>query len=142
MRAVVQRVTRARVTVGGEVVAAIDEPGLVVLVEVSEPGELLVPADKLRDIVRESVDDTLSIELSGNEANIRGQDSHFKIYTQSPAEFPPVPDFEGEAMSVKKRRRMDPWQGTKGNEVNEGANTCVACCSSELSALFRAELVR
>ncbi|WP_225752868.1 D-aminoacyl-tRNA deacylase [Actinotalea sp. Marseille-Q4924] len=32
MRAVVQRVTRASVTVDGEVVGAIDEPGLVVLV--------------------------------------------------------------------------------------------------------------
>lgn len=32
MRAVVQRVTRAAVTVDGEVVGAIDEPGLVVLV--------------------------------------------------------------------------------------------------------------
>ena len=38
MRAVVQRVTRARVTVAGEVVAAIDEPGLVVLVGVT-PGD-------------------------------------------------------------------------------------------------------
>ena len=38
MRAVVQRVTRARVSVAGEVVAAIDEPGLVVLVGVT-PGD-------------------------------------------------------------------------------------------------------
>src|SRR5207237_1211186 len=57
----------------------------------------LVPADKFRDIVRESVDDTLSLEVDQNHANIRGQDSHFKIYTQNPADFPPVPDFEGEA---------------------------------------------
>jgi DNA polymerase-3 subunit beta len=56
-----------------------------------------VPADKIRDIVRESVDDTLSIEITGDTANIRGQDSHFKIFTQKTSEFPPVPDFEGEA---------------------------------------------
>src|SRR5438105_3429959 len=66
-------------------------------VQIEQAGETLVPADKLRDIVRESVDDTLSLETSGDSANIRGQDSHFKIYTQKPADFPPVPDFEGEA---------------------------------------------
>ena len=31
-------------------------------VQVEQPGETLVPADKFRDIVRESVDDTLAIE--------------------------------------------------------------------------------
>lgn len=78
-------------------------------VQIEQGGEVLVPADKLRDIVRESVDDTLSIEVSvekdgadgggagGTFAHIRGQDSHFKIFTQKAADFPPVPDFEGEA---------------------------------------------
>lgn len=66
-------------------------------VQIEQAGETLVPADKLRDIVRESVDDTLSIEIANDTANIRGQDSHFKIFTQRPADFPPVPDFEGEA---------------------------------------------
>lgn len=65
-------------------------------VQIEQQGETLVPADKLRDIVRECVDDTLAIEVSGDSANIRGQDSHFKIYTQKAADFPPVPDFEGE----------------------------------------------
>lgn len=65
-------------------------------VQIDEPGEALVPADKMRDIVRESVDDTLSIETSGDNAIIKGQDSNFKIFTQNVAEFPPVPDFEGE----------------------------------------------
>jgi DNA polymerase-3 subunit beta len=66
-------------------------------VQIEQAGETLVPADKLRDIVRESIDDTLAIEVSGETANIRGQDSHFKIYTQKATDFPPVPDFEGEA---------------------------------------------
>jgi DNA polymerase-3 subunit beta len=65
-------------------------------VQIDEPGEALVPADKIRDIVRESVDDTLSVETSGDNAIIKGQDSNFKIFTQNVAEFPPVPDFEGE----------------------------------------------
>jgi DNA polymerase III subunit beta len=66
-------------------------------VQIEQPGETLVPADKLRDIVRESVDDTLSIEVAQDNANIRGQDSHFKIFTQRPADFPAIPDFEGDA---------------------------------------------
>ena len=73
-------------------------------VQIEQPGETLVPADKFRDIVRESVDDTLSIEVGqekdsvgGTFANIRGQDSHFKIFTQKVGDFPPIPDFEGEA---------------------------------------------
>jgi DNA polymerase-3 subunit beta len=65
-------------------------------VQIEQTGETLLPADKLRDIVRESVDDTLSIELIGEQAHIKGHDSHFKIFTQSASEFPPVPDFEGE----------------------------------------------
>ncbi|HZZ42154.1 MAG TPA: DNA polymerase III subunit beta [Tepidisphaeraceae bacterium] len=66
-------------------------------VQIEQPGETLLPADKFRDIVRESVDDTLSIEVTADNASIKGNDSHFKIFTQNPKDFPPVPDFEGEA---------------------------------------------
>jgi DNA polymerase III subunit beta len=76
-------------------------------VQVEQAGEVLVPADKLRDIVRESNDDTVAIEVAtekdggggagGTFAHIRGQDSHFKIFTQKASDFPPIPDFEGEA---------------------------------------------
>jgi DNA polymerase-3 subunit beta len=65
-------------------------------VQIEQPGEVLLPADKFRDIVRESIDDTLSIEVVNDQAHIKGQDSHFKIYTQAVSDFPPVPDFEGE----------------------------------------------
>jgi DNA polymerase III subunit beta len=64
-------------------------------VQVEQTGLVVVPADKLRDIVRESIDDTLAIESTGETVSIRGQDSHFKIYTQTASEFPPVPDFSG-----------------------------------------------
>ncbi len=77
-------------------------------VQIEQVGETLVPADKFRDIVRECVDDTLAIEVGvdkggsgdsvgGTFATIRGQDSVFKIFTQKSVEFPPIPDFEGEA---------------------------------------------
>lgn len=66
-------------------------------VEVQEPGEALIPADKLNQIVRESVDATLSIEVTEQVAEIRGQDSRFKIYGFAPADAPAIPSFEGEA---------------------------------------------
>lgn len=71
-------------------------------VQIEEAGEVLVPADKFRDIVRESMDDTLAIETAtdaggGTYLHVRGQDSHFKIFTQNASDFPPVPGFEGDA---------------------------------------------
>src|SRR5947208_8809704 len=66
-------------------------------VQIEQAGEALLPADKFRDIVRESMDDTLSISLAGYRTVIKGQDSEFKIFTQPASEFSPVPDFEGEA---------------------------------------------
>lgn len=66
-------------------------------VEVQDAGEALIPADKLSQIVRESVDATLSIVTKDDTAEIKGQDSRFRINGYPPAEFPPVPDFGGEA---------------------------------------------
>ncbi len=65
-------------------------------VEVQEVGEALVPAEKLSQIVRESVDPTLTIEVQGEEAHIRAQDSHFKVFCYPVADFPPLPDFVGD----------------------------------------------
>lgn len=64
-------------------------------VDVRKPGDLLLPADKLGSIVRESVDETLTLEGDAQVCHIRGGDSHFEIYGQDPREFPPVPDLEG-----------------------------------------------
>ena len=64
-------------------------------VQIESDGQALLPADKLRDIVRESVDDTLSLELKGEQCVVKGGDSRFTLYTQDPKDFPDVPDFEG-----------------------------------------------
>ncbi|MDO8152192.1 D-aminoacyl-tRNA deacylase [Isoptericola sp. b408] len=53
MRAVVQRVTRARVTVDGQVVGTIDRPGLVALVGVTHddgPADVATIARKIADL--------------------------------------------------------------------------------------------
>lgn len=64
-------------------------------VEVKKPGDILIAADKLGSIVRESTDETLTLEGDTQSCHIRGQDSHFEIYGQDPREFPPVPELEG-----------------------------------------------
>lgn len=66
MRAVLQRVTRARVTVAGAVVGAIDEPGLVVLVGITHddgPEQVAWLARKIRDL--RLLDEELSVAETG-----------------------------------------------------------------------------
>ncbi len=64
-------------------------------VQVAEPGEVVVPADKVSQIVRESVDETLQIEGDVEKCHIRGSDSHFQVFGQDPRDFPPVAELEG-----------------------------------------------
>ena len=64
-------------------------------VDVSSPGEALVPADKLRQIVSaEEHEPTLTLETDGDACHIRGADAKFKILGYPPADFPPLPDFD------------------------------------------------
>ncbi len=65
-------------------------------VEVQEPGEALIPADKLSAIARESNDPTLTLETEGDATHVRGADSHYKIFGYPPADMPPIKPFEGE----------------------------------------------
>jgi DNA polymerase III subunit beta len=74
---------------------------LVSEVEVQEDGEIVVEANHLADIVRESTDDVLVLESTDHGCEIRGADSHFNIYGQDPAQYPKVPSMEpGEADMV------------------------------------------
>ncbi len=66
-------------------------------VEVSQPGEAVVPADKLAQIVRESVDPTLTLEVEASQIHLRGQDSHFQVFGYPVKDFPSLPTVDGEA---------------------------------------------
>jgi len=70
---------------------------LVSEVQVEEAGEVVVPADRLAAVVRESVDEVLSLEADEGTCEIKGADSHFTIYGQQPEQYPAVPDFNGTA---------------------------------------------
>lgn len=63
-------------------------------VEVQDPGELLIPADRLRSIVTaEENEPTLTLESEDQTCHVRGRDAKFKIYGYATADFPPIPDF-------------------------------------------------
>ncbi|MFC1675871.1 DNA polymerase III subunit beta [Planctomycetota bacterium] len=66
-------------------------------VEVEKAGEIVVPADRLAAIVRESVDEVLSLEADAGVCKIKGSDSNFTIYGQEADQYPAVPEFDGEA---------------------------------------------
>lgn len=63
-------------------------------VEVQKAGELLVPADKLAQIVRASEDPTLTIESKDHTALIKTRDSRFTIFGFDPKEAPAVREFD------------------------------------------------
>jgi DNA polymerase-3 subunit beta len=67
---------------------------LVSEVEVQEDGEIVVEANHLADIVRESTDDVLVLATTEHGCEIRGADSRFTIYGQDPAQYPKVPSME------------------------------------------------
>jgi DNA polymerase-3 subunit beta len=66
-------------------------------VQIEKPGEVIVPADRLAAIVRESVDEVLVLEATDGKCEIKGADSHFTIYGQEPGQYPVVPGFDGDA---------------------------------------------
>ena len=66
-------------------------------VQIEEPGEALIPADKLTGIVHESAEDeALTIETEKQTVHVRGAGSHFKIFGYDPGEYPAVADFPDE----------------------------------------------
>jgi len=66
-------------------------------VQVEKAGEVIVPADRLAAVVRESVDEVLLLESDKGLCEIKGADSRFTIYGQEPEQYPTVPGFDGDA---------------------------------------------
>ena len=67
-------------------------------VKVEEPGEALVPADRLTGIVRESSgDESLTIETDKETCHVKGAGSHFKVLGYDPSEYPAVAEFPDKA---------------------------------------------
>lgn len=64
-------------------------------VEVDEPGVGVVPADRLTAIVRESTDETLTLEMKDSTCQVAGKDSCFHVYGHDPDDFPELGDWQG-----------------------------------------------
>ena len=76
------------------------EVGITVLinqVEVAEAGDIVIPADKLSSIVRESFDEIIELQAAESAVHLVGSDSRFTIYGHDPGQYPAVPGFEGQA---------------------------------------------
>lgn len=63
-------------------------------VDVTQPGQVAIPADKLRQIVSaEDNEPTLTIEVDGDQCTIKGTNAYFKVFAYPAQDFPPMPDF-------------------------------------------------
>ena len=91
-------------------------------VQVEEAGEVVVPADRLAAIVRESVDEVLSLQAAEGTCEITGADSHFTIYGQEPGQYPAVPGFDG-----------DPNMEIALNKLQAGSDQCLFATARESS---------
>ena len=81
---------------------------LVTQVDIAEPGDVVVPAEKLSSIVRESFDEVIALEASEAAVHIIGSDSRFTIYSHDPEQYPAIPGFDGEAdLEVKLTALQD-----------------------------------
>ncbi len=57
-------------------------------VEVASAGTAVIPADRITAILRESQDDTISLEVKESTCEVKGKDSRFHIYGHDPDDFP------------------------------------------------------
>ena len=64
-------------------------------IDVSTPGEAVIPVQRLSMILRESSDEFLEIEADGEKTTVTGQSSRFELQAQNPDEFPEVAEFTG-----------------------------------------------
>jgi DNA polymerase-3 subunit beta len=62
-------------------------------VNITEPGEGILPAARLLAILRESQDDELTVEVDANACIVRGQHMEFEMPSEDPANFPDLPVF-------------------------------------------------
>jgi len=62
-------------------------------VDITKPGEALIPADKLTQIARASDDPTLTLETKEHTLHIRGGHSKFTVFGYDPKDAPQVRDF-------------------------------------------------
>ncbi|MCH7792481.1 MAG: DNA polymerase III subunit beta [Planctomycetes bacterium] len=87
-------------------------------VDIVEPGEVLVPAEKLRQIVAaEDNEPTLTIESEQDMCHVRGEDAHFRLVGYPASEFPAIPDFHAVVAEGKARTVLTIQSGPLGEMI-------------------------
>lgn len=66
--------------------------------EIFETGEILIPAQKLYNLIKETPDHEIVLEKQEQNVNVISQDGHFCIFGEKPENFPEIPEFGQEAM--------------------------------------------
>ena len=65
-------------------------------VTATERGDVLLPTSKIGDILRETTDENLEMEVVNETITIKTNSGRFRLSTESAAEYPPVPYFDAE----------------------------------------------
>lgn len=65
-------------------------------VEVEQAGDIVMPAEKISSVIRESIDEVVELEAAEATVHVKGADSHFTIYGHDPQQYPAVPEAGGE----------------------------------------------
>ncbi|CAN5879217.1 DNA polymerase III subunit beta [soil metagenome] len=66
-------------------------------VKPDQPGSVILPLQRMNQILRTSGDDELDIEVEGDQLIVRGSRSEFKLASEDPSLFPDPPDFAATA---------------------------------------------
>jgi DNA polymerase-3 subunit beta len=66
-------------------------------VSVDTPGKCILPVQRFNSVLRESSDETLSIETDDSGSIVKGKNSKFRLPAENPDEFPDIIDFEEES---------------------------------------------
>lgn len=66
-------------------------------VTVNTPGQVILPVARFNAVLKESSDETLSIETDESGSIVKGKNSKFKLPAENPDEFPDIVAFEEEA---------------------------------------------
>ena len=93
LRNVLMSVTKA----GVELIATDLEIGVRVMVEgavTTSIGEAMLPTARLSSIMRELTDEVFDLEVDGDKILIKGANGKFRLTSEDPKEYPPVPEFK------------------------------------------------
>lgn len=63
-------------------------------IDVEVPGNVLLPVSRFLAFLRESREESLTLELNDNSVVVRGKSSHVRFQSQNPDEFPAIVNFE------------------------------------------------